>query len=183
MFDTIKTEGSIDSEALFATRHRPLNPHPILEFRLEDKTRPSFYPTGERSIDVYPEVLTTGFGTKVNRAGKQAPHPQADFSAFIVQLMKSSRHSVSEYTSLHEQEQHGNWESWASAARVTTWGQSFFIISKWYMGLGSQAMTAGDVVSILAGGEIPFILRRTGEFFSAGRRMLCVWDYELRGCA
>ena len=164
-FDTIKTERSIDSDAWFTIRHRPLNPHPILEFWLEDKTRPSFYPTGERSIDVYPEVLTTGFGTKLNRAGEQAAHQQADFSAYIVQLMKSSRHSISEYTSLHEQGQHGNWESWESVARVMTWGHSFFTTTKGYMGLGSQAMKAGNVVSVLTGGEVPFILRRAGNFF------------------
>ena len=36
---------------------------------------------------------------------------------------------------------------------------------KGYMGLGSQAIKADDMVVILAGGEVPFILRRDGEFF------------------
>ena len=156
-FDTIKVKTSIDSEAWFNKNRRPLNPHPVLEFWHEQNT--SFYLTGERSIDVYAELLTTGFGK------------QADFSAYIVQLMKSSQYLVRDYTSipkyisLYKQGKSGNWESWASMARVATWGHSFFITTKGYMGLGSQAMKAGDVVVVLAGGEVPFVLRRAGELF------------------
>ena len=156
-FDTIKMKTSIDSEAWFNQNRRPLNPHPVLEFWNEQTT--SFYPTGERLIDVYPEVLTTGFGK------------QADFSAYIIQLIKSSQHLVRDYTSLHmlislyKQGKSGNWESWASVARIATWGHSFFTTTEGYMGLGSQAMKVDDVVVILAGGEVPFILRRDGEFF------------------
>lgn len=170
-FDTIKMATSIDSEAWFNQRRGPLNPHPVLEFWHEQTTSPSFYPTGERSIDVYPEVLTAGFGTKVNQAGEQAAYQQDNFSAYIIQLMKSSQHFLGDYTSLREyislykQGKYGNWDAWASVARVMTWGHSFFTTTKGYMGLGSQAMKPGDVVSILAGGEVPFILRRAGEFF------------------
>lgn len=170
-FDTIEMETSIDSEAWFNQNNPPLNPHPVLEIWHEQQTRSSFYPTGERLIDVYPDVLTTGLGNKVNRARGQAAHQQANFSAYIIQLMKSSQHSVSDYTSLHNlislyfQGKSGNWESWVSTANGTAWGHSFFTTTKGYMGLGSQAMKAGDVVVILAGGEVPFILRRAGEFF------------------
>lgn len=55
-----------------------------------------------------------------------------------------------------------------------TWGHSFFTTTKWYMGLGSQAMRAGDVVSVLAGGEVPFILRRAGDFFSWSVNAMCM---------
>ncbi|KAK0506890.1 hypothetical protein JMJ35_010590 [Cladonia borealis] len=156
-FDIIRMETSIDSEAWFNKDRQRLNPHPVHEFWHEQNN--SFYPTGERSIDVYPEVLTTGFGK------------QADFSAYVLQLMKSSQHLVRDHTSIHKyislykQGKSGNWESWASVARVTTWGHSFFITTKGYMGLGSQAIKADDMVVILAGGEVPFILRRDGEFF------------------
>ena len=156
-FDTIEIETSIDNGAWFNQNHQPLNPHPVHEFWHEQNA--SLYPTGERLIDVYPKVLTTGFGK------------QADFSAYVLQLMKSSRLLVRDYTSIHKyislykQGKSGNWEYWVSTANGTAWGHSFFTTTKAYMGLGSQAMKAGDVVVILAGGEVPFILRRAGEFF------------------
>ena len=164
-FDTITTERGIDCEEEFFPRDRPLDPHPILEFWLESEAEPSFYPTGEPSIDVYPSVLTLGSTTKSNQTEQEPVHQQADFSAYIIQLMESSQRSISEYKSLQERGKYGNATSWASEARNTTWGHSFFTTKKGYMGLGSQAMRVGDVVTILAGSEVPLILRQAGEIF------------------
>lgn len=44
-------------------------------------------------------------------------------------------------------------------ARDECWGHSFFGTKGGYMGLGPKILQPGDVVCVLAGGEVPFILR------------------------
>jgi hypothetical protein len=45
-------------------------------------------------------------------------------------------------------------------------GRSFFITQKGRMGLGPIEMTDGDVVAILLGSSVPFILREQGTQFT-----------------
>lgn len=60
------------------------------------------------------------------------------------------------------------------AIETTTADRSFFITRKGYMGLGPPHLTVGDDVAVLAGGNTPFILRKTSEKI--------IEDYGARQC-
>jgi hypothetical protein len=44
-------------------------------------------------------------------------------------------------------------------------GQHFFVTEKGYIGVGSPLMETGDIIVILFGGSVPFILRQQDEYY------------------
>jgi hypothetical protein len=52
---------------------------------------------------------------------------------------------------------------YSDAAILRCMQRSFFITEKGYLGLGPSHAHAGDVVCVLKGGNVPFVLRQTHE--------------------
>jgi hypothetical protein len=80
-------------------------------------------------------------------------------------LLQSCGQSKSEYGTLIEKTESGNYHRYYHRAYFRTLNRSFFRTQKGYMGLGPNVIEIGDLVCILFGGHVPFILRPKNGYF------------------
>jgi len=59
----------------------------------------------------------------------------------------------------------GKGEAFETKAKNAATGRCFFTTSKGFLGLGPRSMHVGDVVVVLFGGRVPYVLRPTDEYF------------------
>src|SRR6266536_3325264 len=59
----------------------------------------------------------------------------------------------------------GNWVKFSLPAGKTCDSRKFFLLQNGYFGLGPAIMKPGDVVGVVLGASVPFILRRYGECY------------------
>ena len=156
-FDIVDYCVKVDADQWFNSSRVTLANHPVLNFWQEQNSKPCKYPTGEWVIDVYSMVLTVGFGSR-SYQGNIITHPSSSFTSYIHRLLRRA----GEHTTQIAPSNFGNddWHYWEGTARNCCSGHSFFKTKRGYLGLGSQALQVGDIVCVLAGGEVPFVLRR-----------------------
>jgi len=82
----------------------------------------------------------------------------SDFEGYVVHLLNTCKSGDKR---LHEKEIGvGTWSCfYENAARTVCSARSFFTTENRYMGIGSNAIQNGDVVCVLLGGRVPYILR------------------------
>lgn len=59
----------------------------------------------------------------------------------------------------------GRPEAYADQLRARTWGEKYFSTSKGLIGIGKENLCAGDVVVVLYGSQVPFILRPRDDHY------------------
>jgi hypothetical protein len=67
------------------------------------------------------------------------------------------------------------------AAHSACGGSRLFHTSKGYLGLGPALLQAGDLVCVLAGGAIPFVLRQDSRSSSSKRRFRLIREAYVHG--
>lgn len=66
------------------------------------------------------------------------------------------------------------WEALSKDVGIIIEDKDMFVTAQGYFGLGHEGLGEGDVVCILLGGEVPFLLRQTGQGGQQARfRFLC----------
>jgi hypothetical protein len=111
------------------------------------------------------------YGTSVLDEGRQT---SSDFAAFHGQVM-AERASLSPsepvgwmgagaLAILQEHGREGDAARFVTAARQAMLGRRLFETESMAVGLGPQETQAGDVVCVLYGARIPFVLRQVGDF-------------------
>lgn len=164
-FDVVESRTKIDNEQWFNSRRNVMENHPVLEFWLKENRSPTQYPTGEPALDAYSSIFTLGPGGGLPINVRSTNPSHENFAAYVQQLMELSGHPPVHYLGLQEEAKTGNWYAWEDMARDGCWGRSFFRTKGGYMGLGPQILQPGDFVCVLAGGEVPFILRPDHDYY------------------
>jgi hypothetical protein len=83
----------------------------------------------------------------------------SDFAAWWVQI---SSHTLDPRTRAAAQT--GSAQRFLTAAS-DCWDRRLFVTSKGYLGLGPEALRECDLVCILSGGPVPYVLRKVDEYF------------------
>lgn len=142
----------------------------VLDHLLTDATA---YPTGETLHQVACLTLTArkdGYGMIVEDMTKHF----ADFDAFWA----SMGHFTTNY---RPRSKSGDASCFLLAAHSACGNRRLFYTSKGYLGLGPALLQAGDIVSVLAGGTIPFVLRRDSRSSPSKRRFQLVGEAYVHG--
>ncbi|KAI0454258.1 heterokaryon incompatibility protein-domain-containing protein [Xylaria acuta] len=138
--------------------------HPIVKFWEREKRQPTTYPTGETNLDAFSLVMTTGLGQNLRKASENMDVFKANFAAYLRQLSCYSIHDPTAYRPAIGVEKAGNWFDYEDLVRHKCRNRYLLRTRKGYLGLG-PACRVGDLVCILFGGEVPFILRRKKGYF------------------
>lgn len=133
--------------------------HPILEKWRSEHVQLTTYLNGEKTIDVYAQVLTTGTTTLVRKVSESRERFLADFSSYVAHLMETRNESKEYLPKLKKQALSGEWRNFKHRALAQSKNRSMFTSSKGYMGLGPRSLRPKDVIVVLFGGKLPYILR------------------------
>ncbi|KAJ9609429.1 hypothetical protein H2200_005756 [Cladophialophora chaetospira] len=109
---------------------------------------------------LYATTLTAG----MNPYGSQADDTrsvQADLTAYIRSTWPSFRLSQEGLSS--HMELHGDASRFSEMAQRVCRSRRLFLTANGYIGLGPDVVREGDTVSILGGGDTPFLLRRSSD--------------------
>lgn len=163
--DTVKSKTDIDNSLWFDSRNCAFPDHPVLEFWRSQASSPTIYPTGEASIEAYAAVLTAGLDRHANKAVEKRVDFRADFMGYIMRLLETSEQDPN----VVEETASENWSMFEYRARLCSMNRSVFNTNMGYMGLGPNALLPDDIVCVLLGGIVPFVLRpREGYYQLVG---------------
>jgi hypothetical protein len=161
-FDIIARCTQVQNELWFHSDIHRMENHPVLGFGREQQSKPTIYPTGDPSILAYAMALT---------AGMHHLHPSIEdytkeFEAYLDRLQEVEMQNPDNSNSpLLEGAKTRSWRRWERAARDTCWNRTLFTTSKGYIGIGPKALQVGDLLCVLSGGRVPFVLRRKDDIF------------------
>ncbi|KAF2818324.1 HET-domain-containing protein [Ophiobolus disseminans] len=136
------------------------------------------YPTGEAPDQVACLTLIANkdwYGMIVE--DKDMTQHLADFDAFWA----SMRHVTARRPPRSLCHTSGNADRFLLAAHSACGGRRLFHTSKGYLGLGPALLQAGDLVCVLAGGAIPFVLRQDARSSPSKRRFKLVGEAYVHG--
>jgi hypothetical protein len=134
------------------------------------------YPTGEALNRVACLTLTAnkdGYGMMVEDMTQHL----ANFDTFWA----SVRHVTARRPPRSLRHTSGDAECFPLAAHSACGGRRLFHTSKGYLGLGPALLQAGDLVCVLAGGAIPFVLRQDLRSSPSKRRFKLVGEAYVHG--
>jgi len=161
-FDTIATQTKVSNERWFNSQKHSMKHHPVLEFWRREHSNPTLYPTGDPTLFAYAMALTAG----VHDSHWSFENYTEGFEAYIVRLQQMEGQKPDDSSSsLPGETESGNWRKWERAARDTCWNRTSFSTANGFMGVGPKSLYIGDLVCVLSGGRVPFILRRQGDMF------------------
>jgi hypothetical protein len=156
--DVITEETRMDPKWL-SSRNPTSESHFVLKFWRSHNAQPTTYITGEELMQAFAMVLCSG----ITNAGTKTTENRADFfstfTAYIIRLLEVSGADPSEIDLLRRESSNADWHEYELRAVNVLWHRSFFATDNGYMGLGPNALEVGDVVCVLFGGNVPFILR------------------------
>jgi hypothetical protein len=161
-FDTVGMCTEVENELWFHSEIHRMEDHPVLDFWRRQQSNPTRYPTGDTSIFAYAAALTVG---KHYRHISIEDYTKS-FEAYLVRLQNVEMQKLDDSnSSLPKEVKTCNWRKWERAARDTCWNRTIFTTNKGYIGVGPKFLLIGDLVCVLSGGRVPFILRRKGDIF------------------
>jgi heterokaryon incompatibility protein (HET) len=162
-FDTIEKTTEIESELWFAPQKNRLKSSPFLELWKATNSQHFKYPTNEDITTVFSMVFTGG---KDDAAGVTLEDHKMRFEKWLEGLQAAYAHpegSISHKLGSSVNQVEENSVLWAKQGQDSSWGRAFLETKSGYMGLGPRSAEKGDVVCVLGGGIVPFLLRRVGE--------------------
>ncbi len=163
IFDTVETKAEIDVSKWFDSENHVMKNHPVIT--MQNDAKHIDYPTGEKLTEVYAIVFTGGLSYDFSKAVNKRRDFLANFAAYILRLLDVSKQDVKKYSALEHESRLGSWSEYELAARNRSCNSSFFITKKGYCGLGPNALRSGDMVCVLYGGAVPFVLRPKKELY------------------
>ncbi|KAI0380331.1 heterokaryon incompatibility protein-domain-containing protein [Hypomontagnella monticulosa] len=137
--------------------------HPVLEFWAKQQSNPTMYPTGEPSLDAFSFVLTAGLDHSLRKASDNSARFKSNFTAYLNQLLEVSGYDSRLYGPLKDS---GgvDWFNYETLVRRKCHNRSLLFTEKGYLGLGPDCQ-AGDLVCLIFGSEVPFILRPANGYY------------------
>jgi hypothetical protein len=165
VFDLVDTETEIDIWAWFHSQERVMKSHPMLEYWKSQKSLPTAYITREASMEAYAMTFTAGINIDGQKSIENREDFMSDFSAYIIQLWEVSKDEMSQYPGRKNNVFSKQFIRYEIQAKITCWNRSFFTTKKGYMGIGPNVLEIGDIVCVLFGGDVPYILRPKDGYY------------------
>lgn len=114
---------------------------------------------GERRIDAFWRTLINDMGLT-----RQKATPEKEGNQFRL-WMRKTNYSAFEPEDLVVPAGRHQWLEFTAAFQQATTNRRFFITREGHMGLGPRDMEPGDVVCILFGAQVPFVLRAVNNHY------------------
>ena len=114
---------------------------------------------GERRIDAFWRTLITDMGLTRRKAT-----PEKEGNQFRI-WMRKINYSAFEPEDLVVSAGKHQWLEFTAAFQQATTNRRFFVTREGHMGLGPRDMEPGDVVCILLGAQVPFVLRAVNNHY------------------
>lgn len=108
-------------------------------------------------------------------AGKWCLDPKHDLRLQPLVSLQYIHHATT-MTRLSKSASRGNAEAFRTQAKIACRGKIFFGTKQGWIGQGPEELQRGDVVAVLFGGPVPFILRRYDAYY---RLIECCYVYGL----
>jgi Heterokaryon incompatibility protein (HET) len=121
-------------------------------------------PTGQTRLQVLSATLVAGHRMiKKCQCCDEARIMCCDLAAYLVRCGEKSGQSDKITQEVKDLAEHGDGETFRIAARNYCWYRSIFSSKKGYCGIGSNCTRPGDLICVLFGGRVPYILRPKGN--------------------
>lgn len=124
---------------------------------LAKKCTPEVTAYGERRIDAFWRTLITDMGLSRRKAT-----PEKEGNQFRL-WMRKTNYSAFDPEDLVVPDGRHQWLEFTASFQQATTNRRFFITREGYMGLGPRNIEPGDVVCILLGAQVPFVLRAVDD--------------------
>ncbi|KAI1159661.1 heterokaryon incompatibility protein-domain-containing protein [Nemania serpens] len=137
--------------------------HPVVGIWREQGAKSVTYPTGETNLEAFSLAITAGLGQNLRKASENMDVFKASFAAYLEELLQACMHDPNPSSGMRE----GigkHWFDYEDLVRRKCRNRTLFWTKTGYLGLG-PACQEGDLVCILFGSEVPFILRRRNGHF------------------
>lgn len=149
------------------------SPHPFPDLILELwRNLVSLNPQVETFRDRLEKLgrtLTAGYTGSGDAVYQLDEHPRsnfyADYLAFIQHIHKHTGHKIQTPDLPCLETFEGVWERYAGAVDYACRGRRLFRTTNGSLGLGPACTSIGDVVSVLQGGKVPYVLRPDGDSY------------------
>lgn len=151
----------------------------LVEVLVQLFAKMSPYPSGESHAHVCCWTLTAGkdgYGMIVEKGSEHLD----DFAAFLA----NNRHALGQYLPRlprGERVSTGDANRFLVAAKSACSGRRIFHVSNGYVGIGPGVLQAGDMVCVLSGGAMPFVLRRDSRSRQSKRRFALIGEAYVHG--
>ncbi|KAF1972664.1 HET-domain-containing protein, partial [Bimuria novae-zelandiae CBS 107.79] len=136
----------------------------------------SYYPTGEPLARVGCFTLTAGMDAYAMRVEDESQH-LADFTAFWAEYGYGMKWLLSSENGILG----GDADSFLMAAGMASGGRKLFNTVTGYVGIGPASSQPGDMICVLAGGTVPFIVRRDVRSRRLSRRFALIGEAYVHG--
>jgi len=156
--DAIMNSTEISNDTRFSSQMHGMKTAPFLEFWRAINNNHSAYLTGDDMEYVMSMVFTGG---KNDSAAITEEQHRSDFEEWLAKLQKVYHdpevlHNANTFTSAIT----GQSSVWAKQAQDHTWGRAFIETKNGYMGIGPKSAQKNDLLCVLGGSQVPFVLRR-----------------------
>jgi len=162
-FDTICERGEI---YLAASNYYPCIYHQWdAVMTASAKCTGTAYPTGQDRAEAFQHTLCAGIAGQGSTEGKRFVYVAKALRKPIFDAWWENRvldHLRGEFRAPSLEMPHGSWIcSISGQVSAATFSRRFFVTEKGYFGLAPAATQPGDLVCILLGGKVPYIIRKT----------------------
>jgi hypothetical protein len=162
-FDKALSKLEIDPDELFNSNEHyngqeNTEEHPLLDlWRTQRDYTSKVYSSVGRLLIAFAATFVLAY--RINYGADYRKRLVPDFIAYVTRLIGSSAQKINAYPEMQGQASGGDWKNYVHVAHSMSYKRCFFRTSKGYMCLGPNAMEAGDVVCILFGCKVPYVLR------------------------
>ena len=170
---TLKAKGILldvvkDYKQISNAKWWPYNPtkeHPITQIWKDSYNSEWSYPSGERFIDVLGGCFVAGIPSNECACCTRQEIVRKDFAAYITRCAEESGEDTNEkvWVEAYHKGSRGDWKGYEQNGMNFCFGRSYFTMEGGWMGLGPNTLEENDLVVLLYGGDIPYILRPREE--------------------
>ncbi|KAF2435578.1 hypothetical protein EJ08DRAFT_604586 [Tothia fuscella] len=168
VFDKACQKWDIDRDEMFCSNEQFSNDQeedtvcPLLElWHKQTHQKHTLYPSVRSKLEAFAASFV--FGYRATYGNDYRARMMADFTAYAAHVnAPSSQHAsgaANIFSELHSERPDSDWRNYIEIAHKLSHGRSLFITSKGYLGIAPNTMEDGDVVCILHGFKVPYILR------------------------
>jgi hypothetical protein len=169
-FDSVSVKHDLDPDAVFnASEHREeidnFDDHELLKLWRNVGTSAA-YPSAEMLLEAFAATFVHGY--RINYEDYEE-HVEPDFSAYALHIATLCAQEASRYPSLAQVATKGDWKRYMHEAHSMSYRRSCIMTTQGYLGSVPNATEVGDVICILYGCKVPYVLRPVdGHFFLVG---------------
>jgi hypothetical protein len=161
--DVVKEFKQINNAKWFP--YNPSREHPITQLWKTHFHGEWSYPSGERAIDVFGGIFVAGIPSNECNCCTRQEIVRKDFAAYVTRCAEEAGEDTNEevWKELYHKGARGDWKGYEQNGMNFCFGRAYFAMEGGYMGLGPNTIQEKDVVALLYGGDVAYVLRPREE--------------------